>query len=278
MVKSPAKLNLCLFVLGKRNDGFHEILSVVQKIDLCDIIEIRNADKNSVSFESDWEIPKNNTVFISLEYISSFTKNFYRVRIKKNIPPGAGLGGASSNAGTILNVFKNKIPEDKIWNIAEKIGSDVPLFLRKSPSVISGRGEIVSEISIGGLDSVIFLVVFPNITSITKDVYHRFDTINTDQDKRKLEILKDLINSAGVIKWDDFKNVLGYNDLETAFLQMYPEAKNVKEFLSRFAKFYLTGSGSSFFSVFFDEKEAERIYNILKQNFKFIWLVKTFKN
>lgn len=278
MVKSPAKLNLCLFVLGKRNDGFHEILSVVQKIDLCDIIEIRNADKNSVSFESDWEIPKNNTVFISLEYISSFTKNFYRVRIKKNIPPGAGLGGASSNAGTILNVFKNKIPEDKIWNIAEKIGSDVPLFLRKSPSVISGRGEIVSEISIGGLDSVIFLVVFPNITSITKDVYHRFDTINTDQDKRKLEILKDLINSAGVIKWDDFKNVLGYNDLETAFLQMYPEAKNVKEFLSRFAKFYLTGSGSSFFSVFFDEKEAERIYNILKQNFKFVWLVKTFKN
>ena len=278
MVKSPAKLNLCLFVLGKRNDGFHEILSVVQKIDLCDIIEIRNADKNSVSFESDWEIPKNNTVFISLEYISSFTKNFYRVRIKKNIPPGAGLGGASSNAGTILNVFKNKIPEDKIWNIAEKIGSDVPLFLRKSPSVISGRGEIVSEISIGGLDSVIFLVVFPNITSITKDVYHRFDTINTDQDKRKLEILKDLINSAGVIKWDDFKNVLGYNDLETAFLQMYPEAKNVKEFLSRFAKFYLTGSGSSFFSVFFDEKEAERIYNILKQNFKFIWLVKAFKN
>lgn len=278
MVKSPAKLNLCLFVLGKRNDGFHEILSVVQKIDLCDIIEIRNADKNSVSFESDWEIPKNNTVFISLEYISSFTKNFYRVRIKKNIPPGAGLGGASSNAGTILNVFKNKIPEDKIWSIAEKIGSDVPLFLRKSPSVISGRGEIVSEISIGGLDSVIFLVVFPNITSITKDVYHRFDTINTDQDKRKLEILKDLINSAGVIKWDDFKNVLGYNDLETAFLQMYPEAKNVKEFLSRFAKFYLTGSGSSFFSVFFDEKEAERIYNILKQNFKFVWLVKTFKN
>jgi len=278
VVKSPAKLNLCLFVLGKRNDGFHEILSVVQKIDLCDIIEIRNADKNSVSFESDWEIPKNNTVFISLEYISSFTKNFYRVRIKKNIPPGAGLGGASSNAGTILNVFKNKIPEDKIWNIAEKIGSDVPLFLRKSPSVISGRGEIVSEISIGGLDSVIFLVVFPNITSITKDVYHRFDTINTDQDKRKLEILKDLINSAGVIKWDDFKNVLGYNDLETAFLQMYPEAKNVKEFLSRFAKFYLTGSGSSFFSVFFDEKEARRIYNILKQNFKFIWLVKAFKN
>lgn len=278
MVKSPAKLNLCLFVLGKRNDGFHEILSVVQKIDLCDIIEIRNADKNSVSFESDWEIPKNNTVFISLEYISSFTKNFYRVRIKKNIPPGAGLGGASSNAGTILNVFKDKIPEDKIWNIAEKIGSDVPLFLRKSPSVISGRGEIVSEISIEGLDSVIFLVVFPNITSITKDVYHRFDTINTDQDKRKLEILKDLINSAGVIKWDDFKNVLGYNDLETAFLQMYPEAKNVKEFLSRFAKFYLTGSGSSFFSVFFDEKEAERIYNILKQNFKFVWLVKTFKN
>lgn len=278
MVKSPAKLNLCLFVLGKRNDGFHEILSVVQKIDLCDIIEIRNADKNSVSFESDWEIPKNNTVFISLEYISSFTKNFYRVRIKKNIPPGAGLGGASSNAGTILNVFKDKIPEDKIWNIAEKIGSDVPLFLRKSPSVISGRGEIVSEISIEGLDSVIFLVVFPNITSITKDVYHRFDTINTDQDKRKLEILKDLINSAGVIKWDDFKNVLGYNDLETAFLQMYPEAKNVKEFLSRFAKFYLTGSGSSFFSVFFDEKEAERIYNILKQNFKFIWLVKAFKN
>lgn len=278
MVKSPAKLNLCLFVLGKRNDGFHEILSVVQKIDLCDIIEIKNADKNSVSFESDWEIPKNNTVSLSLEYISSFTKNFYSIRIKKNIPPGAGLGGASSNAGTILNVFKDKIPEDKIWNIAEKIGSDVPLFLKNSPSVISGRGEIVSEISIEGLESVIFLVVFPNITSITKDVYHRFDTINTDQEKRKLEILKDLINSAGVIKWDDFKNVLGYNDLETAFLQMYPEAKNVKEFLSRFAKFYLTGSGSSFFSVFFDEKEAKRIYNILKQNFKFIWLVKTFKN
>ncbi len=272
-VRSPAKLNLCLFVLGKRSDGFHEILSVVQKVELCDLIEIEESYENSVEFRSHWDIPEDNTVSRTLRYISGFTGNFYKVRVIKNIPPGAGLGGASSNAGTVLKKFN--IPQMSV--IAEKVGSDVPLFLKKTPSLISGRGEIVSEISIEGINSAWFLIVFPNISSITKDVYEKFDSLGISCDTERVSYLRKLVSS-GVIKWKDFEFVLGWNDLEFPFLDLYPEAKSVKDFLSRFAKFHLTGSGSSFFSVFFDKKEAKRVYDTLRNRFSFLWLVKAFED
>lgn len=274
-VRSPAKLNLCLFVLGRRPDGFHEILSVVQKVDFCDFIEIDGSYRNSVEFKSYWHIPEDNTVLRALRYISEFTGDFYSVRVIKNIPPGAGLGGASSNAGAIIKNLGKNIAQDKLLSIAQNIGSDVSLFLKKTPSIISGRGEIVSEISIEGIDSAWFLIVFPNISSITKEVYEKFDKLGVSCDAEKVSYFRKLV-SYGSIRWKDFEFVLGCNDLELPFLELYPDSAEIKKFLSKFSRFYLTGSGSSFFSVFFDKKEAEKMHSKIKEHFKFSWVVKSF--
>lgn len=278
-LRSPAKLNLCLFVLGKRPDGYHDIFSVVQTVDLCDIIEIYESDRNQVEFHSSWDIPYDNTVLKAIQYVSDLTHKFYRVKVIKNIPPGAGLGGASSNAGVIIKELLGNT-ERNATLIAEKIGSDVPLFLKPTPSVISGRGENVQEIKIEKIDSVSFVIVFPQIVSITRDVYAEFDRLfveNRNVQNRSLERaerLQKLIQKEGYIRWDDFVEFLGANDLEVPFLKLYPKGLEIKEYLLKFGNFYLTGSGSSFFALFFDQNEAWKIYNKLKEQFHFSWLVR----
>ncbi|MCS7212630.1 MAG: hypothetical protein NZ927_00150 [Candidatus Calescibacterium sp.] len=280
-LRSPAKINLCLFVLGKRPDGYHDIFSIVQTVDLCDIIEIYESNRNQVEFHSAWDIPQDNTVLKTIQYVSDVTHKFYRVKVIKNIPPGAGLGGASSNAGVIIRELLGNTDRNAIL-IAEKIGSDVPLFLRQTPSVISGRGENVQEIKIEKIDSVFFVIVFPQITSVTRDVYAEFDRIyieNKDLQNRsleKIEHLQKLILKEGYIRWDDFIEFLGSNDLEVPFLKLYPKGLEIKEYLLKFGNFYLTGSGSSFFALFFDQDEALKIYNKLKERFHFSWLVRKF--
>lgn len=274
---SPAKLNLCLFVLGKREDGYHDIISIVQKISIFDLIDLEFSEKrNEVKFISLWHIPEGNTVINTLDFVSQITGRFFKVSILKNIPPSGGLGGASSNAGVILKNLLNDFSQ--MQNLAEKIGSDVPLFLRKSPSMISGRGEKVSEIKIEKIKDAIFVVVFPGILSQTKRVYETFDDIFAviEKNPERKEKLECLMKVRGDIRWEDFEIFLGWNDLEFAFLEIFREAKEVKNFLSKFSKFYLTGSGSSFFSVFFDLDKAKFVFERVREHFRFSWIAVPF--
>lgn len=274
---SPAKLNLCLFVLGRRQDGYHDILSVVHKVDLCDAIYIDEHEVNEVSFDSIWEIPSSNTVTKTLELISTLTQRFYKVRVKKNIPPGGGLGGASSNAAALLSTL---CPYEHREELAEKIGADVTLFLKDSPAVISGKGEKVSKIEIRELRSALFVVVFPGIQAATHIVYRIFDDledrIRTDKIRNeKLEKLLKMLEE-NELKWKKFEDILGWNDLEEPLFSLNPVFKEVKNMLMKEGRFYLTGSGSSFFSVFFDPEEALHVQGRVKRHFEFCWVLKTF--
>ncbi len=278
----PAKINLFLFVLGKMESGYHEIVSCVDTVSLFDEIEVEEISKkeNLVIFDSLWDIPQNNSVSKTLNLISHITGKRFRVAVKKRIPPGAGLGGASSDSGVLIKELSKKyaIDELKSREIAENIGSDVPLFLFERPVLIYGRGEKVKEIRVERRDEFFYVLVWPGIISETKKVYEHFDKIHY---KNSLNIsekrnLVDHILNLEEIPFDFFSEVLGKNDLEEPFLSLYKDGEEIKKFLSQFGNFYLTGSGSTFFSIFFDEKTAMDTAEKLRKYFNFVFVCKPY--
>ncbi len=291
---APAKVNLCLFVLDKRSDGYHDIISLVQKISIYDTIELElnSKRKNEVKYKLKYEHEKLNTLFageikvgqdtvsIALDEISSITGRFYSACIRKRIPIGAGLGGASSDAAEVIKIIGELegIKNEKLYEISLKVGSDVPLFLGKTPAIISGRGERVNKIDIEEIPKF-FVVIFPGFISSTSKVYAELDKIRDtnkegksgnldlmeDERKRKLSIIKSKI-WGGVISAKEFWEILGWNDLEMPFSSIYELSylRNEIEEVSQ-KKFFLTGSGSSFFSCFPDKVEAQEVYMKLKE-------------
>ncbi len=270
-IKCPAKINLFLFVDGKREDGYHEILSLVDTISLFDEIVISESQENEIYFDSPWDIPEGNTVEKTLKLLSEKLGRCFKVTVKKRIPPGSGLGGASSDAGSIIREFTKKelIDFSTALSIAERIGGDVPLFLFNPPVLIYGKGERVKEVKLAGREKVIFVLVWPNIISSTPMVYNEFDRIYAKNIKQiDFSILSQSEFS--------FNRYIGVNDLEEPFLSLY-KAHAIKDELRSFGRFYLTGSGSAYFSIFFDESEADFVFRSLKKNFQFVFIAKPFE-
>lgn len=245
---SPAKINLFLKVLNKRDDGYHNIISGIQKISLFDEIKIRilNDNLNSIKiFFSDINIDSlNNTVY---QAITNF-KNYFNfndsiiVNIKKNIPKEAGLGGGSSNAATVLkflNKFYNSpLDENLILNIAKNVGADVPLFLSKKNSlIIKGIGEIIEDFS-WDFNKYMILIAKPDLSISTKWAYKNLN----------LELTKDFksINRAPT-KISEF-----FNDLESVIFNNFKELINIKNFFYKHGAnlSLMTGSGSAIFALF----------------------------
>jgi 4-diphosphocytidyl-2-C-methyl-D-erythritol kinase len=275
----PAKINFFLFVLGKMESGYHEIVSCVDTVSLFDETEVEEINKkeNLVIFESLWDIPENNSVSKTLNLISHITGKIFRVVVKKMIPPGSGLGGASSDSGVLIKELSKRyaIDDHKSREIAENIGSDVPLFLFERPVLIYGRGEKVKQIRIERRNEFFYVVVWPEIISETKKVYAQFDKIHSESslNSKKRDLVNYILNLEE-ISFDFFSEVLGKNDLEQAFLSLYKDGEKIKKFLSQFGNFYLTGSGSAFFSIFFDEKSAIDTAEKLRKYFNFVFVCK----
>ncbi len=294
IILSPAKLNLCLFILGKRKDGYHDIISLVSKISLYDEIEISLLEddgragekKDEIIFTPRWDIPERNTVSATVDELRKILSiRRVRIEVRKKIPPGSGLGGASSNSASCIKAFlgiKNK-KKDEVLRIAEKIGADVPLFLSTSPCIIEGKGERITELEIKGIEKMYFVVVWDRIVSKTSYVYSSFDELSKIPDFRRkgkvqekrnklISYLRSLaLKKEGGI--DELSELIGFNDLEEAFLNTYPEARKLKRELERFGRFFLTGSGSAFFSVHKRREDAEQLAEKLSKFFKHVFVV-----
>lgn len=293
VVLSPAKLNLCLFVLGKRKDGYHDIISLVSKISLYDKIEISFLEdngeseekKDEVIFTPRWDIPERNTVSATVDELRKILSiGRVRIEVRKKIPPGSGLGGASSNSASCIKTFlgSENTKEISALKIAEKIGADVPLFLFSSPCIIEGKGERITELEIKGIENMYFVVVWGGIISKTSYVYSLYDKLSQMIDHKQknkawrrgklISYLRSLVlKKRGDI--NELSEIIGFNDLEKAFLHAYPEAGKLKKELEKFGRFFLTGSGSSFFSVHKKREDAERLAEELSNFFKHVFVV-----
>ncbi len=261
---SPAKLNLYLKVVSKRDDGYHNINSLVQKISLFDTIKIKifnNKLINEIKFYNINIPEKNNTIFKTINFFKEYTNiNFgYKIYIYKKIPIEAGLGGGSSNAAIVLkflnNFFKTKLTLNDLIKIGAKIGADVPLFLcNDSLILIYGIGDKVKPIHTLDLPYKWFLLVKPNISLSTKKVYSNLNFILTNFNKNIME---------------DTLLEIGHNDLEYSAFKLEPRLKEIKEFLKNYSDLcLLTGSGSTIYCGFKLKADILAVYKKVLKKYK----------
>ncbi len=175
VLRTYAKLNLCLDVLGKRQDGYHEINSLFQNISLFDEMDITLSDgKGKLLINSNVNIG-NNVLNSVWELVNCDNKNVY-VNLQKNIPMGGGLGGGSSNAaGFIIALEKvGIISKEQSLKIAQKVGSDVPFFLFGGTAIVKGRGEVILPVEpLTNFGKFKVDLHLPNFSISTKEAYSK---------------------------------------------------------------------------------------------------------
>jgi 4-diphosphocytidyl-2-C-methyl-D-erythritol kinase len=251
-IKSPAKINLGLFILSKREDNYHEILTIFHKIPFYDEIEILESKKLEIEFIKDGKVfqIENNTILKALNEISKLVgKSFnLKIRVFKKIPIGGGLGGGSSNCGVILrflNSFYNlKLSKNDLIEISKKIGSDVPFFiLNESCAIGRGRGEILEPFN-SNLKCYVHLF-FPNKSLSTREMYEKIKIYDNKEDaERKILNIKKAIeeNNLALLK-ENFYNAFE-NVLDEELLNYKKAIENLN-----FDLVFLSGSGSTFVAL-----------------------------
>jgi 4-diphosphocytidyl-2-C-methyl-D-erythritol kinase len=282
-VFAPAKLNLYLNILGKRPDGFHNIETIFEKIDLLDEITIKEKGKGlKVKVgTADCGQGKKNIVYKAVQEIFKeigVTLNL-DIEIKKNIPVSAGLGGGSSDAASALkainDIFKLGIPRGKLLSIATGIGKDVPFFMMDASFAIAkGAGEQLKKIN---LDKDFFHVVIkPPVSFSTKSMYEKVDrcgfSCRTHSLKPALRAIKNMgVEALEKNYYNAFENVLGRNSVYIDKIKALLAHSGAEHSL-------LSGSGSSVFCTFRNKKDAEKVFKkITKRNGIRVFCVKTYK-
>lgn len=274
-VKCPAKINLTLEVLNKREDGFHNIQSVMQTISLFDILTIKIEESENFEIKlsgTSTEIPydeKNlvykaaklffNSLFTSLTrstaptgsltssqlsgslcHISPFTVSIY---IEKNIPIAAGLAGGSTDAaGTLCGLnklFNNPLSKEQLHELCAQLGSDLNFCLEGGCQLATSRGEILQKLPFQEFD--LSLIKPKNLGISAKEAYTKFSQL---KNKPNLDMTTKLVAELN----GGHANIEKYlhNDLEIALIRDYAELKTIKENVS---SSLMSGSGSTFFAL-----------------------------
>jgi len=273
ILKSPAKLNLHLRILGKRPDGYHKLLTLFHRISLADTIVIR---KSQESFKLTTNIPSLETGegnLITKAY-RALQKKFpglsgVSVRLVKRIPLGAGLGGGSSNAACFLlgmkKLFRLKISRKDLFSIGKKLGADVPFFLLDARQAMAwGIGDKLQKVPSGA--RLGFLLLVTNQGLNTKKVYQKLSwsgrPLSLTKEKRIARILRSFLASKRVREASEFAR----NDLEIPAFRLMPSIPKAITVLRRLgAPFVLmSGSGATVFTVFSSREEALDLSKRLK--------------
>lgn len=249
----PAKINLGLNILRKREDGYHDIDTCMVDIPFTDILEITKSDtfeflQTGIKISGAGGSNLCEKAYLLLQ--KEFEIGPVRIHLRKQIPVGAGLGGGSADATYTLlalnHLFELQLPIDKLKQLASELGSDCPFFVEGLPQIAQGRGEILSTVELDFFN--VFLVLLnPGIHVGTKEAY---DGVSVSEDVMAVqEIVQKPMG-----QWSEFLK----NDFETSVFQRYPEIQTLKESLYQAGAIYaaMSGSGSSVFGLFTNEVAA----------------------
>ncbi len=247
-IKTPAKINLTLEILNKRNDGFHNIQSIMQAVNLYDYLTFElfesantviklNGNSNKIPYNSDNLVYKAAVKFLQKTHIQNIKLDIY---IEKHIPVAAGLAGGSSNAaGTFFalnKLFNNILNENEINNLCLSLGSDLNFCLNGGCALCTSRGEITEKLPF--YEQNISLIKPKNLGISAKEAYTKFALLQDKSYPDNTSKLKNLLSEG------KFDKTLIYNSLEKALLPDYTELRTIK---NRVKNSLLSGSGSAFF-------------------------------
>ena len=263
---SPAKINLTLNIVGVRADGYHELRSIIQPIDLFDEVALSLIEGNDIQLEvSGIPVPKGkeNLAYRAAEiYFEQANLSMgLKINIKKRIPTGAGLGGGSGNAAAVLvglNRIIQAFSESELLKMAIKLGADVPFFIRSQTAVMEGIGEKLTTLRKFPL--LHYVILYANIHTSTAEVYRKWDDLNNSISDNSEPIDETVRLFSGRTE-----NFPLRNDLEEAAMSLHPEIRAYKQILTSLglSSVLMAGSGSCVFAAFRSQDEAYEIYEYL---------------
>ena len=249
IIKSPAKINLFLKVIKKLANGYHELETAFQLIDLYDTIEFqKTSHKINVSCTDTRIDAEENIVFKAAALLKEVTDSNIGANIKiiKNIPIGSGLGGGSSNAASTICVLNKMwglgLTNDEMMSVGLELGADVPLFIKGENAYGGGVGEqLIAKKSI----DTKLIIIYPNIFNSTKEMFDLYD-LQKESDKLSQQ-----------------------NSFWKAFIDKSEEIKGFCEEYSQKFEICLSGTGSSMFIKYNNDFEKEKILKIIPSNWRF---------
>ena len=248
-VPSPAKLNLFLHIVGRRDNGYHELQSIFQLIDLYDWISFEVIEENQIQIEGLAEVKlEQNLIYRAAQYLRPHAKTpcGLKISVEKNIPMGAGLGGGSSNAATTLIVLNQLwqcgLNDEQLAAYGVQLGADVPIFIFGQNAWAEGVGEHLSFIDLAQKQ---FIVLKPDCFISTQLLFSQKtltrDTKPTTFCAYQLE-----------------PSLFG-NNFEPLARQLYPEVEEAMQYLDQFGQAKLTGTGACVFTEVIQEMNVKQI-------------------
>jgi len=255
-VRAPAKINLSLKILGRRADGFHEIETLIVPVSLCDEIKIdKHPTNKGIEFTcNDASVPKGDDNLVVRAAKTFFERTKLKggvsIRLKKMIPHGAGLGGGSSDAASILlalnELFETKLPREALAKMGEAIGSDVPFFVFQSSAICKGRGELVTPVKLH--EELSILLLEPEFGVSAAWAYQRW------QDSQEVPGVR--------YEPQEFAGQTFLNDLERSVFDKFVFLAQMKTWLleqPEVGAALMSGSGSTVFAVLRETADANRV-------------------
>lgn len=244
-LSAPAKINLCLLITGRRPDGYHDLQTAFQMLDICDTLSFELSDQLSV--ESNIDLPvQTNLVYLAAKLLQEFsaTKQGATIHLDKFLPMGAGLGGGSSDAATTLlglnRLWGLNISAKELMRLGRQLGADVPVFVFAQSAWGEGIGEVLTPLV---LKSSFYLIVSPNCHVDTARI---FSHPELTRDSSTITIARFLEHGAR-------------NDCEIVVRELYPEVDEVLLWLNKWGPAKMTGTGSCVFLQFDSRLEAQSV-------------------
>ena len=277
--RAYAKINIGLLVLGKRTDGYHDLETVFHEIDCFDEIELEQHNKIMMTADSILVPIDGSNLCLSAATLLQKEKHVRQgvmIHLKKNIPISAGLGGGSSDAAAVLcglnHFWELKLSNNQLRTLAAQIGSDVPFFIEGGTAYATGRGEILDSFSL----AVPFwiAVVTPLIRISTAWAYNHLMLKNNGKASGlQAKLVKQISNTQTLASFVQ-------NDFEPSTFQTYPELSRIKEKLNEMGAVFslMSGSGSSIYGFFENEKKALAALSSFPKNYQTSITAPSFKS
>jgi 4-diphosphocytidyl-2-C-methyl-D-erythritol kinase len=280
-VDAPAKINLTLEVLGKRPDGYHNIRSVIQAVNLCDRLHFKLS--RTIEFKCDlpeWAVEKS-LVSRTVDLVRKTTgyKNGVTIEVEKRIPLVSGLGGDSSDAAATLKglnkLWRLSLSEEKLYELATQLGSDVPFFLNGGIALMEGRGEIITPLP--PLPETWLVLMIPDIPHPphkTEQLYTALRTNHYTDGQITERLIKEIRNGRKL------NPALLFNTFENVAFERYAELAVYRDHILKIGatNVHLAGSGPALFTVVQNKAEDKDFIKRLKSQHLDLHLVQTMVN
>lgn len=272
-VKAYGKINLTLEVLGLRVDGFHEIRSIMQNIEIHDNLYFDSRNDESIHLTGNnkkLKYDENNLIYKTAVALKNHTKTFFgaNISLEKNIPIEAGLAGGSADAAATLKglnkLWKLDLPMGELLALGASIGSDVSFCLLGDTALVEGRGEKTTRLISPVMEKL--LIVKPNFGASTKLIYQKFDEVYQKNTTNYTEQMIKSIEIAG-----DYKKYL-HNDLELVTTKLYPEVQLILDIMSEKCEYaMMSGSGPTCFA-FGNDYIINLLYDTFKEKYDDVYI------